>query len=53
MFCDELIKISREKHMYESIEYGERILKEILKKNLRKEVMDKILHSARMTLLTV
>ena len=53
MFCDELIKISREKHMYESIEYGERILKEILKKNLRKEVMDKILHSSRMTLLTV
>lgn len=53
LFCDELIKISRKNVMFTSIRYCEDVLKQLLKKNMKKELMDKILHSLRMTLLTV
>ena len=53
LFCNELIRLSRKKSTIDMIDYGDKILKQILHKNLKKDVMDKILHSLKMTLLTV
>ena len=53
MFCDEIIRLSKKPSTINTIKYGEHVLKKILKKNLKTELMNKILKSTNMTLLSV
>ena len=53
MFCDEIIRLSKKSSTINTIKYGEHVLKKILKKNLKTELMNKILKSTNMTLLSV
>ena len=53
LFCDEIIRLSKKQSTINRIKYGEQVLKKILKKNLKTELMNKILKSTNMTLLSV
>ena len=53
LFCDEIIRLSKKPSTINKINYGEQVLKKILKKNLKTDLMNKVLKSSNMTLLSL
>ena len=53
LFSDEIVRLSKSNSMRHLVKYGEHTLKKLLKQNMKTDLMSQILHSTRMTLLSV